>query len=475
MKCNHRHRAVYFFLGILSAFFSISFDNSFAQDARGLAQEHESVALTEQDRERILSELDKSQKHYEDSIAKFQLGNYNAAKRAMEKSFKTLSSLFIEEGLIEQMKPDFNNMITKIRGTEMQTSTEMPSALLDISKEELNQTAEVTAAPVPASRQYSIKNDPNNALAQRYIAVYTQTRRDKVLQALERSGRYRAMIEDKLKTNALPIELFYLVMVESEYKLSAYSRASAAGLWQLMPATARKLGLKVNYWIDERFDPEKSTDAAIKYLKDLFEMFDDWHLALAAYNRGEHGIGRDLSFAKAAEFSQLSERNAVPQETEHFVPKFMACTLIGDNPKNYGFHPKYEQPETFDTVALDKPLDLQIAAKCAGTMEDVLRRLNPAIRAWCTPINYPQFPLRLPVGSRGKFLEELAKVKDWNPTRGVIRHKVRPGDALSTIARKYKTTVAALMKDNRIKDPKRLRPGQILDIRPGKEFINKKY
>ena len=281
------------------------------------------------------------------------------------------------------------------------------------------------------------------------------------------------MILAELKKKGLPPELFYLVMVESEYKLDAVSPSGAAGLWQFMPGTARKYGLEVSYWVDERYDPVKSTRAAVQYLSDLYQWFGDWELALAAYNRGEGGIGRDLQFSRSTDFGSLAGRNALPQETHHYVPKFMACVMIGRNPGKYGLRPKYETPEAFDEVSLPRDLDLGVAAKCAGTTEGVLRRLNPELRSWCTPKDRPAFALRLPAGTKDAFSAELAKVTDWNPGPTMVRYRVKRGDSLGRIAKTYHTTVKAILETNKLRSARRITPGITLLIKPGRSSAAK--
>jgi len=240
-----------------------------------------------------------------------------------------------------------------------------------------------------------------------------------------------------------------------------------------METPARNLGLVINYWIDERRDPEKSTRAALKFLKDLHTWFNDWHLALAAYNRGQRGIGRDLKFSKSVDFNQLVERKALPKETENFVPKFMACVIIGENYQDYDFSLNFEEPLNYDEIVLDKVIDLEVIAKCVGTTEAKIKKLNPALRAWCTPKNYPNFKLKLPPGTEEKFFINIAKVKDLTPGRGFIRYKVKRGDILGRIARKYYTTVYAIKRGNKIRNINKIRPGQILIIRPGRKYFRK--
>ena len=422
--------------------------------------------------QQILDRLDEAQRFYYEAQEQFRQGNYDSSRGKIDKAFGLISSIIAEQSLVTEVQPQWESLVDKIQETQAPDLPISSSTFLDVPKQDLESTVVSTSA-LSSQNKYTITIEADNNLVRKFIAYYSRGRRETVLRALERSGLYRGIILAALAKAKLPRELFYLVMTESEYKPAAYSRSGAAGLWQLMPSTARRLGLKVNYWVDERFDPEKSTAAAVKYLKELYDLFEDWHLALAAWNRGENGIGKDMRAAKVTDLSSLSQM--LPQETESFVPKFMACVLIGDNPKEYGFEPRYEEAVSYDTVIIEKPLDFKIAAQCAQTTEDVLRRLNPAIRAWCTPLQYPRFELRIPKGSREHFAGALAEVKDWNPSRGVVRHKVRPGEALSKIARKYRTTVKEIVADNRIANPKRLRPGQVLTIRPGRKFLEKDF
>ncbi|MBN1823734.1 MAG: transglycosylase SLT domain-containing protein [Endomicrobiales bacterium] len=324
-------------------------------------------------------------------------------------------------------------------------------------------------------RRYCVPLDEENELVQKYLKLYTQGKSKKVIRkALERSGRYRNMIMPILKEYDIPEEMVYLPIVESLYNVDDRSWAGAVGLWQIMSHRGRALGLKINYWIDERKDPEKSTRAAAKYLQELHIMFDDWHLALAAYNRGENGLGRDLKFSQAVDIEQMSNRKAGPRETRMYVPQFITAVLIGEDPEKYGFDVEYDPPFEYDTVTVNEVIDLKIVAKCAGTTLEKIRELNPAITAWCTPQGYDDFELHLPVGAREQFLENIVNVKDKNPSRGFIKYKVVKGDSLSRIAHKFGTTVRAVKEDNKIKNPRLLRIGKVLIIRPGQKYFNKR-
>lgn len=327
--------------------------------------------------------------------------------------------------------------------------------------------------PVPegAPHDYQFAVTPEDPLVQKYVALYTGPLKERTQAALDRMAVHQGMILKALRAEGLPEELLYLPIVESEYQPFAVSRAGAVGMWQFMPTTARYAGLKVNYWIDERRDPVKSTRAAVKVLKSLFEWFDDWSLALAAYNRGMYGIQRDLEFTRSTDFNALSKRQGLPKETEHYVPKMMAMAIIARDFASHGLRaPDPRRRPAPDEVVLEKPLDLKVAAGAAKTTEDVLRELNPSVRLWCTPQNESQFVFRVPAGTKDRFLEALAQIKDWTPSPGVVRYKVQRGDVLGRIALKYRTTASAIQRDNKITNPNRVRPGQVLVIRPGRGF-----
>ncbi|MFC1485061.1 transglycosylase SLT domain-containing protein, partial [bacterium] len=383
----------------------------------------------------------------------YKTGEIEAAVKVYKKSIESIENVISDAAISSQITENFEKIFKELK------------YIMDnigIEEEDARNLEE-----------YIIKISSENVRVQTYIKQYSTKRKRPFSNALSRYFKYKNMIEELLQQEGLPRELIYLPIVESMYTTKARSRAGAVGLWQLMPPIARHHGLKVNYWIDERKDPEKSTQAAIKYLKYVYELFDDWHLALSAYNRGHYGIKRDLKYSKAVNFFTLDKRRAIPTETAHFVPKFIAFTILADNYDKYGFKPEIEE-YVFDTVILDKPLDLKIAAKCIGTTVEKLRELNPSILVWCTPPNYKDFKFRIPDGTKEVFWKNLTEIKDWNPSRGLVRHKVRWGDCLSKIASKYHTKVSRIKKDNKIKNSNKLRTGRVLNIRPGKKYYLRK-
>jgi len=418
--------------------------------------------------------IKETENFYNQAVIAYEEGNIDLAENLYKAALKKLAKSNLDAAMNYQLKEEYDNLFAKLDVLleEMEISSK---SILDVSKEELKETENLEAVETEEiKRSFAIPIGTENDLVKKYIKLYTMgERRKAIAEALERSGRYREMIVKILEEYDLPRELVYLPFVESLYKVNAYSRARAVGLWQLMETTGRNLGLIINYWIDERRDPEKSTRAALKFLKELHTWFNDWHLALAAYNRGQGGIGSDLKFSKAVDFDQLVDREALPRETENFVPQFMTCVIIGENYQDYGFSLNFEAPLSYDEVILDKVIDLEVIAKCAGTTEDKIRELNPALSAWCTPKNYPGFKLKLPPGTREEFLTNIAEVKDLTPGRGFIRYKVKRRDILGKIAGKYYTTVYAIKRDNEIKNINKIKEGQILIIKPGRKYFLK--
>jgi membrane-bound lytic murein transglycosylase D len=325
------------------------------------------------------------------------------------------------------------------------------------------------------TKEYSIAmSAEDNSLVEKYISIYSSKPAKKRIQlAFERSGAYKDMILKTLREMNLPEELLYLPIVESLYNINTVSQAGAVGLWQIMIHRGRALGLQINYWIDERKDPEKSTKAACLYLKQLYLMLNDWHLALAAYNRGEYGLIRDMRFSNASTISEMINRNAIPKETQNYVPQFIAVATIAKDLETYGFSDlNYDQSLQYDLYYTDKVIDLKIVANCANTTLEEIKKLNPALQAWSTPLGYPNFALKIPYGSKDTFLENISKVNDLNPSPGFIKHKIAKGEYLEKIATKYKTTPKEIYKDNpSLSKQKYLRPGQILIIRPGRKYF----
>ncbi|MCB4791350.1 MAG: transglycosylase SLT domain-containing protein [Elusimicrobia bacterium] len=413
-------------------------------------------AAQQKDKNNVQKTLRKAERLFEKAVRSYNGGNRQKANEYYCRALASLAQIDLDLVMQHSLNEDYQNIFSKLN-----KSLNTPEA-----------------APIESQgvKNYTIPIDKDNELVKKYMEIYsTGEGKERVRKALERSGKYREMILSVLHEYNLPEELQYLPIVESLFNNNTLSSAGALGIWQIMPKRARALNLKVNYWVDERKDPEKATRAAAQYLKDLYLMFDDWHLALQAYNRGEFGLSRDLAYAKATNIYQVSDRKAVPKETENFVPQFMVAAFIGDNYKEYGFGDmEFEKPMVYDEVIVNNVIDLKIVAQCTSTTLEKIKELNPSLMAWCTPHNYDNFKLKLPAGTRDEFVEKIAKVTDLNPSGGFVKYKVQKGDCLSKIAKRFFTSISILKTDNNIRKETKLRENQVLVVRPGKKFFEKK-
>ncbi len=292
---------------------------------------------------------------------------------------------------------------------------------------------------------------------------YLQTRGRDVFQiALERSTRYLPMMKEIFREKNLPEDLVYVAMIESGFNPYAVSWCKAVGAWQFMPATGKLYGLKIDWWIDERKDPVKSTIAAAEHLKDLRDHFGSWPLALASYNAGAGKVQRAVLRTRSEDFWDLKASRYIKRETKNYIPKYMAATIIAKNPEAYGFSVTPAEPFKFDEVVIEESTDLRLIARCAGCSYQDIKQLNPELRRWVTPPRFSSYTLRLPVGTKEAFLENYATIPPEQKIKWE-RHEVRKGETLSTIAKQYKTTPEAVRDINGLKK-NRIAPGKHLLI-----------
>jgi membrane-bound lytic murein transglycosylase D len=286
--------------------------------------------------------------------------------------------------------------------------------------------------------------------------------------SLARSGRYEDRFREIFAEEGIPRDLIYMAHVESAFKTSAYSHAHARGIFQFIAATGRRYGLRIDWWIDERGDPEKSCRAAANYLRDLYDEFGDWYLALAAYNTGSGRVRSAIRRSGGSrDFWVHARRRLLYRETRNYVPAILAATLISKNPAKFGFGDvEREEPVPYEVVSVPDQADIEVLAKAAGTKPGVLREFNPALRRGQTPPNYPGYPLKVPQGRAGGFAEKLAEIpKD----KWIVKqlHRVRRGDTLFDLARRYGTSVRAIQASNGMGRRTMLSIGQVLEVPRG--------
>lgn len=305
-----------------------------------------------------------------------------------------------------------------------------------------------------------------NAKVRHFIDYYSITGKNRFRELLSRSGRYMPMIAKVLAQEGLPEELGYLALLESEFDVNVRSRNGAVGLWQFIPATGRRYGLRIDEWIDERRDPVKATRAAAAYLKDLHDYFGRWFLATAAYNAGPGTIDRALQQSGAKDFWSIKAKAQLSNETRNFVPKFVAIALIAMEPQKYGLDDiQYETSLDYEEIEVAAPIPLSTLAEMVGTSVAALRELNPALLRTVIPPGTTPFRVNVPVGKTEVFVaktHERTLEKEPEPVR-LVTHQVKKGETLFSIARYYGLEARALMEFNSLRTP-RLRIGQRLQV-----------
>jgi membrane-bound lytic murein transglycosylase D len=382
--------------------------------------------------------------------------------------WRAQTTLAMKPDSFHALHPIYERLMADLREMATPAGTPRGEAVVELGASPAELADAKPAVPVDPAR-YEMPIDPDNPLTAKYLALFQQgARRQHIVDAFRRSSQYRKMILEEINNAGLPEELWVVPIIESGYKVNAYSRARAVGLWQFMTTTGRHYGLTVNEWVDERRDPLKSTRAAMAYLKDLYLWFNNWDFALAAYNRGEFGIQRDIERSRIVDFMEMAELGLTHRETENHVPQIQAAAIIAKDPEKYGFHLEDDEVE-MDLVEIDYTVDLSVAATCAGVSEQTLRDLNPELRKWVTPVlshTYPRYTLKLPEGTGDRYREEIQKVADRTPRRQV-QYSVRRGDTLSKVAQRFGVSTQDLREWNRLRSNK-LRRGQKLMVVPPK-------
>jgi len=339
-------------------------------------------------------------------------------------------------------------------------------------KEDLRFLISKRILEIYASRNIVVNGNHNaiprelNTNIQKEINLFTRGPEKRFfIESYKRSGKYRPMILEKLEAAGLPAELSWLPLIESGFKVKALSRARALGLWQFIPSTGYKFGLKRDQYIDERIDFEKASDAAIAYLKELHSIFGDWSTVLAAYNCGE---GRVLRVIRTQNINYLDDfwdlYGRLPFETARYVPRFLAALHVIENLDKYGMSDIDVYPAlAFERVDVDRQIHLKDLASPLGSTLDTLKGLNPELRYSVLPPH--TYTLRVPIGKRDLLLASIDQVPVSSPPRpAFVYHRVRKGESLSTIARRYHTSVKSIMWANNLKRSSYIVAGKKLKI-----------
>ncbi len=412
--------------------------------------------------------LDAVEKMIRDSEREYQLGQTNvrdghleAAKASFDKAMGYLMEGPVDIGADERLQRQFSKIVENVHRLEMAALKEGDG--FSEQKAEPAPIDEANDVTFPVDPALKAKAEANlrgirsdiplviNDYVASYINFFSTRGKDTLTRGWKRAGRYQGMIRRVLAEEGLPQDLIYLAQAESGFHPLAISRVGARGMWQFMHYTAPGYGLKRSWWVDDRQDPEKSTRAAARYLKDLYNQFGDWYLAIAAYNSGGGNVQRAVERTGYADFWELYRRNVLPNETKNYVPIIVAITIIAKNPEQYGLSESLtDVPEDFETVTVDYAVDLRLVAEAIDQPLDLISELNPSLLRRTTPKD-EEFHLKLPLGTKERYLSAIEAVP--RDKRVLWRyHRVVPGETLSALARQYKTTTQAIAEVNNLED-----------------------
>ncbi|HVL66400.1 MAG TPA: LysM peptidoglycan-binding domain-containing protein [Vicinamibacterales bacterium] len=427
----------------------------------------------------VLALIATSRKHFEAGERELKLGHLERARIEFDRSIDVLLESPYGARTDARMREHFDRLVDRINAHEVTALAQgdgfSEKKYEPASIDELLKLATFPRPDADEETRDTVRDDlartahdvdiPQNSRVLSYVELFQGRLRDYIQESLTRGAKYLPMIQSVFRAEGLPLDLAFIPIIESGFKTNALSKASAKGPWQFMAPTAKDHGLKFDWFIDERSDPEKSTIAAAKHLKMLAKMFNnDWHLVLAAYNGGQGRLQRAMDRAGTKDFWQLSEKAGyLPKETREYVPLILAAMIVGRNPVQYGFEVAAVDPISYEKVPVSRPIDLRRVAEWTGTSVDEIQALNPELRRWTTPVRYPNYELKVPVGTADQFRARLASASsdDLNTLRW---HVVKRGETLATIAQKRGVPRAELAAANNLTLRSPVRAGQELII-----------
>ncbi|HKW76345.1 MAG TPA: transglycosylase SLT domain-containing protein [Terriglobales bacterium] len=400
-----------------------------------------------------------AEKAYNSGETNYKAGHLDAAKQDFNDAVDILMQGPVDIRDDDRLQQEFDKITDEINRMEMAafkegdgfTEQQPEPAPID----EANQSSLPADPRLKAKAEQELKTVQSdlplviNDYVAGYINFFSTTGRATFESSVARAGKYRDMILRIFREEGLPQDLIYLAQAESGFKPLALSRARARGMWQFMASRGAGYGLHRDWWVDDRQDPEKATRAAARHLKDLYNEFGDWYLAMAAYNSGPGNVQQAVKRTGYADFWELYKRNVLPKETKNYVPIILAMTIMSKNPAQYGLDSvQLAPPVKYDVVRVNYPVDLRLVAECVDATAEQLIDLNPSLLRRTTPKNEP-FDLHLPPGTKDKYETAIAAIPQ--DKRVIWRyHKVAQGDTLAGIARKYRTTQHAIEEVNNL-------------------------
>ena len=427
----------------------------------------------------------RAEKEYRAGLANHQADKNDEAKQNFDNALNALLSSNLDVRSDERLEKEFERIVAGVNelypggtsadaGSSQDAQQKSEPAPIDTT----NELTPAADAGIKAKAQAEIKNTHSDLPLMMtdqvagYITYFSGHGRGVFERAFARSGRYHDMIVSTFKQEGIPQDLIYLAQAESGFHPLAVSRVGARGIWQFMASRGRGYGLYHNMWVDDRQDPEKSTHAAARHLKDLYNQFGDWYLAMAAYNSGPGTVQAAVKRTGYADFWELYRRNVLPKETRNYVPIILAVTIMAKNPSQYGLDDVVmEQPADYDTVTITYPVDLRLVAECVNSTPSELQDLNPSLLRLTTPRD-GKFELHIPTGTKDQYETAINTIpRDmrlwWR------YHTVHPGDTLASLARNYHTTAKSITEANHLEGTDLEADAKlVIPVAPGKHPVS---
>jgi membrane-bound lytic murein transglycosylase D len=419
-----------------------------------------------------------STSHFEAGQRELREGHLEMARTEFNRSLEVLLESRYGARIEPRLREHFDRLVERISAYEVTalaqgdgfTEKKYESATID----DLLAVSTFEQPPASPETRQAVTDDlletphdidiPLNAKVLQFVQLFSGRLKAYLEDGLSRGVNYLPMIQDVFRAEGLPLDLAYVPLIESAFKPSAVSKAKAKGIWQFMSGTALENGLKHDWYIDERADPEKATVAAAKYLKTLYGMFGDWHLALASYNGGPGRVQRAMKRSRRTDFWEVSASSRyLPRETRDYVPLILAAVVIARNPAQYGLTVVAAEAPTIERVAIHDPIDLRRVAEWAGVPAEVIQDLNPELRRWTTPVRGTEYQLKVPEGAGQRVLDAMATAEP-DELVSFSRYTVKKGETIPTVAKKLKVSRTDLAEANYLSVKSKLTAGQQLII-----------
>ena len=418
-------------------------------------------------------------KEYQLGLDQYNAGDKDAAKSHFDHAFNLLLQSSTDVRTDPRFQPEFDKVLNNVNDLELAAVLQSDSAPEQKAEPApIDEANEVTNYPVDQDLKAKVAEEIKVTHSDLplmmtdqvagYINYFSTRGRPTLEHGLTQSGRYRELIENVLKEEGVPQDLIYLAQAESGFHPYAVSRVGARGIWQFMGSRAKGYGLHHDLWVDDRQDPERSTRAAAHHLRDLYNQFGDWYLAMAAYNSGPGTVQSAVKRTGYADFWELYRRNVLPKETRNYVPIIVAVAIMAKNPSQYGLQNVIpDPPMKYETVKINYPVDLRLVAECIDVAPSELQELNPSLLRMTTPKR--SFDLHLPVGTADKYQAAIAAIPAdmrlwWR------YHTVAKGETLMSLARTYRTPMKTIATANQLEMSDTIEAGAklVIPIAPGR-------